>query len=53
MRDEDSTLIEQRNYELKIKKIETIEEVEQRADELVKPDLSALFDAENFIKIRT
>lgn len=32
--------------------IETTEEVEERADELVKPDLSALFDAENFIKIR-
>ena len=26
--------------------------LEQRADELVKPDLSALFDAENFIKTR-
>lgn len=53
MRDEDSTLIEQRNYELKIKNIETTEQVEeQRADQLVKSDLSALFDAENFIKIR-
>ena len=31
---------------------ETAEEVEERADELVKTDLSALFDAENFIKIR-
>lgn len=38
--------------ELEQENIESTEQVEQRADELVKPDLSALFDAENFIKTR-
>lgn len=50
MRDEESTLIEQRSCEATIELIESTEKVEeQRADEQC---LSALFDVENFIKIR-
>lgn len=55
LRTEDDLIVEERVHEseLKIIKQETTEKVEeQRADELVKPNLSALFDVENFIKTR-
>lgn len=53
VRGEEDTLIEKRSCETEIEINNTTEQVEQRADELVKPDLSALFDAENFIKTRS
>lgn len=51
MRGEETTLIEERSFETKIELINTIEEVEQRADESEK-DLSALFNTQNFIRTR-
>lgn len=54
-RGEDATDTEIRAFsnELEQENIESAEKVEeQRADELVKPNLSALFDVENFIKTR-
>ena len=48
----DEELIEHRAIDEISVEINTTEKAEQRADELVKPDLSALFDAENFIKTR-
>ena len=52
-REENGIDTEIRAFSNKLEEEETeLKEVEQRADELVKSDLSALFDIENFIKTR-
>lgn len=51
-REEGATDTEIRAFSNKLEEETELKEVEQRADELVKPDLSALFDIENFIKTR-
>ncbi|MDY3960175.1 HK97 family phage prohead protease [Romboutsia timonensis] len=52
VRGEENTLIEERSCESTIELITTEKVDEKRAEKLVETDLSALFDVQNFIKIR-